>query len=75
MSLGDAGQEQGGNLEASTIQYYLRGVASFPAGKEAVAEAAATNGASQDMVTQIRNAATERFNGPAEVLQAVQEGR
>jgi hypothetical protein len=38
MSLGDAGQDQGGNLDASTIQYYLRGVGAFPAGKEEVAE-------------------------------------
>jgi hypothetical protein len=72
MSLGDAGQEQGGNLEASTIQYYLRGVGSFPAPKEAVAEAAATNGAPQDVVTQIRNADTERFESPEEVMQALQ---
>jgi hypothetical protein len=47
-------------------------VGSFPAPKEAVAEAAATNGAPQDMVTQIRNADTERFESPEEVMQALQ---
>lgn len=72
MSLGDAGQDQGGNLDASTLQYYLRGVGSFPAGKEEVAKAAESNGATQNMVAQIRNAATDRFESPEEVMQALQ---
>lgn len=74
MSLGDAGQEQGGNLEASTLQMYLRGIESFPASKDEVASTAESNGAPQDMVRQIRNADTERFNSPEEVMQALQSG-
>lgn len=74
MSMGDAGQDQGGNLDASTIQYYLRGIGSFPAGKDEVASTAESNGAPQDMVSQIRNADTERFNSPEEVMQAIQSG-
>jgi len=74
MSVSDAGQEQGGNLEASTLQYYLRGIESFPAEKDEVATTAESNGAPQDMVRQIRNAETERFNRPEEVMQALQSG-
>jgi hypothetical protein len=44
-----------GNLDVSTLQYYLRGV-EFPAEKEEVAQAAESNGATQDLVGQIRNA-------------------
>ncbi len=74
MSVGDAGQEQGGNFEASTLQMYLRGIESFPASKDEVASTAESNGAPQDMVRQIRNADTERFNSPEEVMQALQSG-
>ena len=74
MSLDDAGREQGGNIEASTLQMYLRGIESFPAEKDEVASTAESNGAPQDMVRQIRNADTERFNSPEEVMQALQSG-
>jgi hypothetical protein len=53
------------------MQQYLQGI-NFPANKEEVATGAETNGAPRDFVNQIRNAATERFNGPEDVLQAVQ---
>ena len=53
------------------MQDYLQGI-NFPANKEEVASKAESNGAPQDFVEQIRNAATERFNGPEDVLQAVQ---
>ncbi len=73
MSLpGDAGQDQGGNLEASTLQFYLRGIESFPAQKEEVASTAQSNGAPENMVNQIRNADTESFESPEEVMQALQ---
>ena len=74
MSLGDAGQDQGGNLEASTLLHYLRGIESFPAEKDEVASTAESNGAPQDMVRQIGNADTERFNSPEEVMQALRSG-
>jgi hypothetical protein len=74
MSMGDAGQDQGGNLDASTLQYYLRAIDSFPASKEEVASTAESNGATQAMVNQIRNADTERFESPEEVMQALQSG-
>ncbi len=61
------------NLDVSTLQHFLRGV-EFPAQKEEVASTAESNGAPQDMVTQIRNAATERFNSPEKVMQALQSG-
>ena len=57
-----------GNL--SNMQQYLQGI-NFPAQKEEVASGAESNGAPQDLVQQIRNAATERFNSPEEVLQLV----
>jgi hypothetical protein len=68
----DAGQDTGGNLEASTLQYYLRGIESFPADKEEVASTVESNGAPEDMVDQIRNADIEAYNSPEEVMQALQ---
>jgi hypothetical protein len=62
-----------GNLDVSTLNQYLKGT-NFPAEKEEVASTAESNGAPQDLVTQIRNADTERFNSPEEVMQAVQSG-
>ena len=60
-----------GNLDLSQLQQYLQGV-NFPAQKDEVASNAESNGAPQDLVSQIRNSATEHFNSPDEVLQAVQ---
>ena len=62
-----------GNLDLSTLNQYLKG-ANFPAEKEEVASNAENNGAPQDLVTQIRNADTERFDSPEEVMQALQSG-
>jgi Protein of unknown function (DUF2795) len=62
-----------GNLDVSTLQHYLKGT-NFPAEKEEVASNAESNGAPQDLVSQIRNADTERFDSPEEVMQAVQSG-
>ncbi len=63
-----------GNLDLGQLQQFLQGV-DFPAQKEEVASNAESNGAPQNVVEQIRNSATERFNGPEEVLQEVQGGR
>jgi hypothetical protein len=60
-----------GNLGLGELLQYLQGT-NFPTNKEEVASNAESNGAPQDVVGQIRNAATERFNNPEEVLQAVQ---
>jgi hypothetical protein len=60
-----------GNLDVSTLQYYLRGV-EFPANKEEVAATAESNGATQDLVDQIRNADTQRFGSSEGVMQALQ---
>jgi hypothetical protein len=62
-----------GNLDVSTLQHYLKGT-NFPAEKEEVASNAERNDAPQDMVTQIRDADTERFESPEEVMQALQSG-
>jgi hypothetical protein len=62
-----------GNLDASTLQHYLKGL-TFPAQKGEVASTAESNGAPQDLVTQIRNADTDRFNSPEEVMQALRSG-
>jgi hypothetical protein len=58
------------DLNLSELQQYLGGM-NFPADKQEVASGAESNGAPQAVVTQIRNAATERFESPEEVLQAV----
>ncbi len=60
-----------GNYDVSTLQRYLKGT-NFPAQKEEVASNAESNGATQDLVGQIRNADTERFDSPEEVMQALQ---
>ena len=59
-----------GNLDVSTLQHYLKGT-NFPAQKEEVASNAESNGAPQDLVAQIRNANTERFESVEEVMQAL----
>ena len=60
-----------GNLDLGQLQQYLRGV-NFPADKEQVASNAESNNAPQELVQQIRNASTQRFDSPDQVLQAVQ---
>jgi hypothetical protein len=62
-----------GNHDVSNVQYYMRGV-NFPVQKEEVAATAESNGAPQDMVTQIMGADTERFDSAEEVMQALQSG-
>ncbi len=59
-----------GNYDVSTLNRYLKGT-NFPASKEEVASNAESNGAPQDLVSQIGNADTERFNSPEEVMQAL----
>ena len=56
-----------GNLD---IGQFLQGV-NFPAQKEEVASNAESNGAPQNVVDGIRNAAQDKFNSQDEVLQAV----
>jgi Protein of unknown function (DUF2795) len=68
MSTGDLGDL--GNLDVATLQQQLPGVR-FPADKEGVASTAERNGAPQELVQKIRDADTQRFNSPDEVLQAV----
>lgn len=43
----------------------------FPAQKEEGASDTESNNASRDLVDQIRNVATEQFNGPQEVMQTI----
>jgi hypothetical protein len=62
-----------GNLDVSTLQHYLKGT-NFPAQKEEVASNAESNDAPQDLVGQIRNANTERFESPEEIMLALQSG-
>ncbi len=63
----DQGQ---GDYSVSTLNRYLKGT-NFPASKEEVASNAESNGATQELVTQIRNADTDRFNSAQEVMQAL----
>jgi uncharacterized protein DUF2795 len=70
MSMGNLGDLS--NLDTQTLlQGPLQGVR-FPAEKEQVASTAERNNAPQELVQKIRNADTQRFEGPDEVLQAVQ---
>ena len=69
MSLGNLGDL--GNLDLSTLQQFLPDV-NYPASREEVASSAESNNAPQELVQQIRNASTQQFNSPDDVLQAVQ---
>ena len=62
------------NLNTGTLMQYLPGV-DFPAEKEQVASSAESNNAPQEMVWRIRNARTQRYNHPDNVLEAVQGQR
>ena len=57
-------------LDVRTLMQYLPGV-DFPAEKEEVASTAESNNAPQEMVWRIRNARTQRYNHPDNVLKAV----
>jgi len=59
-----------GNLATETLMQYLPGV-NFPAEKEQVASTAESNNAPQEMVWRIRNARTQRYDHPDNVLEAV----
>jgi hypothetical protein len=63
-----------GKLDTETLMQYLPSVG-FPADKEQVASTAESNNAPQEMVWRIRNARTQRFNYPDNVLEAVQGRR
>jgi hypothetical protein len=54
----------------STLQRYLKDT-DYPASKEEVASKAQANGATQDLVEQIKNADIERFDSIEEVAQAL----
>ena len=69
MNQGDLGDLA--NLDTETLLQHLPGV-SFPAEKDQVAATAEQNDAPQQLVQKIRDADTQCFNGPDEVLQAVQ---
>jgi Protein of unknown function (DUF2795) len=68
MNQGDLGDLA--NLDTQTLLQHLPGVR-FPAEKEKLADTAEQNDAPQELVEKIRNADTQRFNSPDEVLQAV----
>ena len=59
-----------GDLDTETLMRYLPGV-NFPADKEHVASTAESNNAPQEMVWRIRNARTQRYDHPDNVLEAV----
>jgi Protein of unknown function (DUF2795) len=63
-----------GNLRLPELLQYLQSV-TFPVNKEEVASNAESNNAPQDVVGRIRSTATERFDSPEEVRQAVQGRR
>jgi hypothetical protein len=69
MNQGDLGDLA--NLDTQTLLQHLPGVR-FPAEKEQVAATAERNDAPQELVQKIRNADTQQFASPDEVLQAVQ---
>jgi Protein of unknown function (DUF2795) len=59
-----------GEYSVSTLQRYLKGT-EYPASKEEVVSNAQANGATQDLLDQIRNADIERFESVEEVTQAL----
>ena len=72
MNQGDLGDLA--NLDTQTLLEHLPGVR-FPAEKDEIVRTAEQNDAPQELVEKIRNADTQRFNGPDEVLHTVQGAR
>jgi hypothetical protein len=62
------------NLDPGTLMQYLPG-GNFPSDKEQVASTAESNNAPHEMVWRIRNARTQRYNHPDNVLEAVRGRR
>jgi hypothetical protein len=58
-------------VDRGTLMQSLKGT-NFPAEKEEVASNAESQNALQDLVSQIRNTDTERFESAEEVMQALQ---
>jgi hypothetical protein len=69
MNQGDLGDLA--NLDTQILLEHLPGVR-FPAEKDQVADTAEQNYAPRELVQKIRDADTQRFISPDEVLQAVQ---
>jgi hypothetical protein len=61
-------------LDVRTLMQYLPGV-DFPSEKEEVASTAESNNAPQEMVWRIRNARTQPYTHPNNVLEAVRGRR
>jgi hypothetical protein len=59
-----------GEYSVSTLQRYLKDT-DYSASKEEVASNAEGNGATQDLVDQIRNADIERFDSVEDVAQSL----
>ena len=59
------------HMDRGTLMHYLKGT-NLPAQKEEVASDAESQGAPQDLVRQIKNADTERFDSAEDVMQALQ---
>ena len=53
------------------IMQQLQGI-NFPASKDEVVSQLQQNGAEGGIVDKVKNAATDRFNGPQDVMSAVQ---
>ena len=52
------------------VQKHLKGV-DYPAEKEELVSAARSNGASEDIVEALQNAARDSFDGPDDVMEAL----
>ncbi len=63
-------KDMASNVNPADIQKYTQGI-NFPASKDEVASQVQSNGGSSDIVDKIKNAATDKFNSPQDVIGAV----
>ena len=63
-------KDMASNVNPADIQKQLKGV-NFPASKDEVASQVQSNGGSSDIVDKIKNAATDKFNSPQDVIGAI----
>jgi Protein of unknown function (DUF2795) len=52
------------------VQKHLKGI-SYPASREELVSTAESNGAPDEVVSQLREASRDSFDGPAEVMHAL----
>ncbi len=63
-------KDMAAGFDPADVQKHLKGI-NFPASKDEVASQVQSNGGSSNIVEKIKNAATDTFNSPQDVIGAL----